>query len=179
MRRHLERLLGRNRSAVASFQSAALAIPADAWHSPIATGKWSAAQHVEHIARAYDAAVRDLVDGAPMRLIGTPRQRRLWRLLGLSAVRFLRRLPRGAPAPREIRPIGDSARSRTSLLAELDEHVRAFEVAVESNAANRSRGFVHPYFGGLSMTDGLRVAIVHTRHHERALREMLAHSTGR
>jgi hypothetical protein len=175
----IERLLEKNRSAVASFEAAARAISGDGWQSPLAPGKWSPAQHVEHVARAYAAAVLDLIHHQPMRLIGTPRQRRWWRLVGLTAVRFFGRIPRGAPAPREIRPSEQASRERHELLAELDGHVRSFEDAVRTQATTNSTGFTHPYFGTLSVRDGVRLAAVHTRHHERALRTTVAHSAER
>lgn len=178
MASRIERLLEQNRVAVASFASAASAISASAWHVPIADGKWTPAQHVDHVARAYAAGVLDIVHDSPMRLIGSPRQRWWWRLLGLTLVRVLGRLPRGAPAPREIRPPERRDADRSQLLAELDGHVRSFEDAVQSNSSRGERGFTHPYFGRLTARDGIRLLAVHTRHHERALRGVLAHSAG-
>ncbi|HEY4306138.1 MAG TPA: DinB family protein [Gemmatimonadaceae bacterium] len=176
MNRKVEKLIEQNRSAAADFAAAARAIPEGAWTSPIASGKWSPAQHVEHVGRAYGAAVLDIVNDQPMRLIGTPRQRRWWRLIGLNMVRLFGRLPHGAPAPREIRPVERSTHDRSALLNELDEHVRSFENAV--GGANEQRGFMHPYFGALTLADGVRLIATHTRHHERALRAALAHSAG-
>jgi hypothetical protein len=177
--RRIEKRLEDNRSAVADFAATASVISEDAWHEPIAAGKWSPAQHVDHVARAYAAAVLEIEHGSPMRLIGSPRQRWWWRLLGLSLVRFFGRLPRGAPAPREIRPPQRSEASRPELLAELDEQVRAFEKAVRGTADLSGRGFTHPYFGSLNALDGIRLLAVHTRHHARALRPPVAHSAGR
>ncbi len=172
MDRHIERLLEKNRSAVASFESAARSIPADGWQSSVAPGKWTPAQHVEHVVLSYAAAVLDLVHETPMRLIGTPRQRRWWRFVGLNTVRWLGRIPRGAPAPREVRPTERANRDRPELLAELDGRVRSFEDAVRTQATADGRGFTHPYFGTLNMRDGIRLAAAHTRHHEKALREL-------
>jgi len=70
-------------------------------------------------------------------------------------------------------------RDQSQQLAELDERVRSFEDAVSAQAASNARGFTHPYFGLLNMRDGVRLAAVHTRHHERALRRSLAHSAGK
>ena len=178
LNRRIEKRLADNRSSVADFASTASAISADAWHVPLAAGKWSPAQHVDHVSRAYAAAVLDIEHDSPMRLIGSPRQRWWWRLLGLNLVRFLGRLPRGAPAPREIRPAERSDVGRPELLAELDERVRAFEKAVRTMGSPRERGFTHPYFGSLNALDGIRLLAVHTRHHERALRQSLTHSAG-
>ena len=113
----IEKRLTDNRSSVADFASTASSISDDAWHEPIATGKWTPAQHVDHVARAYAAAVLDIEHHTPMRLIGSPRQRWWWRLVGLNLVRFLGRLPHGAPAPREIRPPDRSDVDRLALLA--------------------------------------------------------------
>jgi hypothetical protein len=183
MDQRMERLLAQNRSAVRDFGTAASALSPEVWATPIAPGKWTPAQHVEHVGRAYAAAVDDLVHNAPMRLIGTPRQRRWWRLLGLTAVRLLGRLPHGAPAPREIRPSEERRADQPELLSELDERVRSFEEVVRTSATTNARGFTHPYFGALSLRDGVRLAAVHTRHHERALlgalRAAAAHSAGR
>lgn len=175
----IERLLDDNRAAVAELVAAARAIDEREWHRPIAEEKWSASQQVDHVARAYGAAVLDLREGKPMRMIGTARQRRWWRLAGLSMVRLLGRLPRGAPAPREIRPevIGD--RTTIEQLTELDERVREFEQAIRDCESTKERGgFTHPYFGVLSLRDGVRLLAVHTKHHARALRSAATISAG-
>jgi len=177
MTQRIDALLRKNRAAVADFAAAASAVAIDAWQTPLAAGKWSPAQHVDHVSRAYAAAVLEIVHDSPMRLIGSPAQRRRWRLIGLTLVRWLGRLPRGAPAPREIRPPERLDLGRPQLLAELDGHVRDFEVAIQSIASDGKRGFTHPYFGALSARDGVRLLAVHTRHHERALRAVLARSS--
>ena len=61
-------------------------------------------------------------------------------------------------------------KDKESLLAELWSHVSALEVAVaEASRRAEPARLTHPYFGELSLTDGVRFCAIHTRHHGRFL----------
>ncbi len=165
----LEGLLRDNRLAVDEVVRLADSINKREWTTPIAEGKWSRAQHIQHVSLAYEALVRDVRDNSHARLIGTPAKRFAWRLLGLTQVLWLKQLPRGATSPREIRP-PDASPVRAALLAELRERLATFEQVMRT-AWSRDAGHrvMHPYFGPITLRQAIVLAAVHTRHHAAAL----------
>jgi hypothetical protein len=166
----LESLLADNRAAVDELTRVAADIPRKDWARPLGEEKWSAAQHVQHIVLAYETMVRDIRHGQRAQLKGTANQRRLWRLVGLPQVLWMRRLPRGAPSPREMRP-SDSPPVRPALLAQLRDAVDDFDSAMRvAWRGTPGHRVLHPYFGEISLRQALVLAAVHTRHHIATLR---------
>jgi hypothetical protein len=165
----LDGLLATHRHAVDEFFSRAAQVTSARWDVPRAEGKWSPAQEVKHVILAYEAFTRDLRGGEPMRLVGTRMKRRLWRAVGLTSILWLKKLPRGARAPRESRP-PDGAMEQSGLLAELRARTDEFEAAYrEAIRATPAKQVTHPYFGTLSLRESLELCIVHTRHHAAVL----------
>lgn len=165
----LETLLADHRAAVCEFTEKAGALSAEGWLAPRAEGKWTPAQETRHLILAYEALLRDIVEGKPMRLRGTPWKRRLWRVIGLAHVRWRKRLPTGVMAVREVRPAWESAPS-DELLPLLRQRASEFEAAVARMLdEDPSRTFTHPLLGPLSMTHSLEFCAVHVRHHARFL----------
>jgi hypothetical protein len=163
----------RNHEAVDAFSIVVEDIPVNAWAARSSPERWTPAQQVNHVVLAYRAMIHDVRDGRHAQFIGTARQRRIWRLFGLSQVMFLGRLPPGAPAPREIRP-PDYSPDRTTMLRELRSALDDFERTMRSASRDRSRHRVaHPYFGWLSLRQAVRVCAVHTHHHAELLKRSL------
>lgn len=158
-----------HRRAVEEFGARAGDVGADCWNTPRAPGKWSPAQEVKHVVLAYEAFIRDLEGGEPMRLVGTPIKRALWRAIGLTSIVWLKKIPRGARAPRESRP-PETAMDQRALLAEFRERTARFEAIFrETWDRDPARRVVHPYFGFLDLADGMAMCTVHTRHHAAVL----------
>lgn len=158
-------LLADHGRAIREFCDKADALSAAAWLAPRAEGKWTPAQETRHLILAYEALVRDLVEGRTMRLRGTPWKRRLWRAIGLASIRWRRRLPVGVTAPREVRPPWEAA-PRDELLPLLQLRAAEFESAVaRALRDDPGRTFTHPMMGPLSLTHSLEFCVVHVRHH--------------
>jgi hypothetical protein len=169
--RVLDRLLTEHRAVVEEFARRAAAVAPEQWDVPRAAGKWSPAQQVKHVASAYELFVHELRGGQPARALGSPMQRRISRGVAKPLVFATGRLPGGVKAPREVRP-PEHPGTAEELLAELETRVGEFETVVREAAgrADQERVHVtHPYFGELSLVDGVRFCGIHTRHHARFL----------
>lgn len=154
-----------HRASIETFVDAASAVPDDAWERPLAPGKWSPAQVAEHLRLTYETVLRERSGGTGLRV------RSKWWLRPLLRFRILPMIlregvvPRGAKAPREIRP-GDGPFERAPLLAsirELGERAEASLAGVRDSDA----GFTHHVFGALPASKALRFATVHNNHHAR------------
>ena len=132
--------------------------------------KWSAAEVVEHLQRAYRGTAkgleRCLEKGAPM-ATGQTFQQKLFSF-GLINLGYF---PPGRKAPKHVIPTGeldlaavlDAARSD---LARLD--------AAAIKAREQFGGVKvmdHPLLGAFSVDQWLKFHLVHTRHHEKHIRE--------
>lgn len=165
----LDTLLATHAVAVDEFFTRAAQVSPARWGVPRLDGKWTPAQEVKHVALAYEAFTRDLRGGEPMQLVGSAMKRRLWRAIGLTSILWLKKLPRGARAPREVRP-PDGALDQEAALAEFRRRTTEFEAAFrEAFRSAPGKRVTHPYFGTLSLMDALQMAIVHTRHHSAVL----------
>jgi hypothetical protein len=163
-------LIADNRAAMDEFITVLSAVPERDWTKPSGEGRWSPAHHGMHIALAFEAFVRDARGGTPARLLGTPLKRRMWRLVGLSQVMWLARLPGGVKAPREVRP-PDVPADRATVLDDLRARLRDFEAAANEVAVS-GRRLTHPYFGAISLREAMVLCAVHTRHHAALVRRM-------
>jgi hypothetical protein len=124
---------------------------------------------VNHVVLVYESAVGDVRDGRSVRLIGTSRQRRHWRWLGLTQILWLDRLPTGAPSPHEFLPPAES-QERNALTERLHAATNEFDSAMRQAWVKHPRHRVlHPYFGAVSLRQAIRICDVHTRHHSAAL----------
>ena len=165
----LDQLLADNHAAVDAFITTAEGVPRRQWTQPLAEEKWSPAQHVHHVALAYEAMARDVSGGERAKLIGTPFKRRLWRLGGLTQILWRRKLPSGATSPREMRP-PETSPVPAALFAQLRHAVESFDSALRTAWVGCPNHKVqHPYFGDISLRQALVLIAVHTRHHRAAI----------
>lgn len=162
----LVELLREHSAAVREYVERAAAFPAERWQTPRAPGKWTPAQETRHLVLAYEHFVRDLRGERAIPLKGKWWQRRLWRFLFLGKI-LDGHFPKGARAPREIRP-PDESTDPPALAQELRQAAAHFEETVRdvSHSAPK-RGGNHPYFGKLSLAQVVRFSTAHTRHHLR------------
>jgi DinB superfamily len=166
----LDRLLASHRLAADELIAAAQHVAPERWGTPRGPGKWTPGQEVTHIILTCEAFARDLRGETQMRLVGTRWKRFLWRAIGLTSILHLRKLPKGARAPRESRP-PDAMADRASVLAALRTRVDEFEtVFAETWRVTPRKRLTHPYFGTLSLRQAIATSDVHLRHHAAFLR---------
>ena len=160
-------------AAVAELLSQINQVPPERWHTPRAENKWSPAEEALHVAVSYEFGLAAITQGKTMRLRISPLRARLSRWFILPVLIRTGRFPRGVPAPREVRPLGEEA-ATLSLPAAAERLRRAATEAIQAaQAADASRPpvfVVHAYFGPLRLLTALRVLTAHTRHHARNLR---------
>src|SRR5688572_31383601 len=90
--------------AAARLIESAKLVRADVWLAPHAPGKWSPAEIVEHLNATYDVLTRELEGGTGMKVLTKPWQRLLLRWTIYRKILRKGLFPKGARAPREIRP---------------------------------------------------------------------------
>jgi hypothetical protein len=133
------------------------------WHVAPQAGKWSPAEIAQHLVLAYEPPLAELEGGAgfAVRLPWWKRVVARRRFLpGILAGRF----PRGAPAPREIRPKTGAASPAEAARA-LRENAARFESRLVEAHALRPVRLTHAYFGKLTAPQILQLLAVHAAHH--------------
>jgi hypothetical protein len=163
-----EVLLSDHAAAVKQFREAARRWESSTWTQPLAPGKWSPAEVTSHVTEAYQTLRTELGGGAGMRLLGSPLQRWVLRRTLLPRLCRGKPFPPGVRAPRETRP-REVEEDLALALSKLDTLAMAFAQELTTQAAARKVRLTHAYFGSLSARQGLRLLIVHTRHHARQL----------
>ncbi len=153
-----------HRDAVNRFVAAVSALPAERWTEPAAPGKWSPAELTEHLSMTYDGVLRELAGGPGIRVRFTGLKLFMVRLVVMR--RFLGQgiVPPGVRAPKEVVPVSANP-DRTAALARFQSRAADFEREIGSRLADRKGRVTHPFFGRLTMAQGLRFAEVHLRHH--------------
>jgi hypothetical protein len=165
----LAALMDDHAAAVEEFFHRAAQVTSPRWDTPRADGKWTPAQEVLHVVLSYEAFTRELRGGAGMRPYGNRFKRLIWRAIGLTWILVRKKIPRGARAPREVRP-PDGPHDQAKLLADFRERTAEFEsVFRDAMASNPSKSVTHPYFGAVDLINAIKVVTVHTRHHAAVL----------
>lgn len=163
--RRLLVLLEDHQAAIQEFVNHANALSPDAWLVPRAEGKWTPAQEARHLILTYTAFTHDLTGEKVMVVRRAPWRLWLWRTIGLTQILWRRRIPVAVQAPRGARPEWE-ATPREALLAELHAHAARFDAVVAELWRSRpSQRMHHPFFGGLTLDQAIRLSSVHTRHH--------------
>jgi hypothetical protein len=164
----LDDALAANRDAATRFLATARQIPTEKWAEPVAPGKWSPAQIVDHVAVTTEAALRAIKGDTSMGSI--PRFLRVIpRALGFTPTLRKGKFPekqRGPAvfAPSRGHPAFDASAARLErALSALESHVRELAKA-------GTQEFEHSIFGRVSVVDYIRFGALHTEHHERQLR---------
>ena len=150
-------------AAVEAYAAAASSVKN--WSAEPKPGKWSAGQITAHLNLAFEAVLCEARGGPSMMLRTNAWQRLLLRYTIMRRLLKGGTFPFGARAPRETRP-PESCPDRETAIAEfrrLAAEVR-HELDTLHNARSKQR-FVHPYFGALTLADGLYVSARHIDHH--------------
>jgi hypothetical protein len=146
--------------------------PADLWHRVPAPGRWSAAALTLHVADAYRYGHEAASGGPGMRLLAPPLAAWVSRTVIFPVLLWLKRFPREAPAPTEVRP--DLTLAHTLTQAELVERLeREAGKAIATFQRPTATRVMHAYFGSLTPYQTLRLVTAHTRHHTSGLRDRL------
>ena len=132
--------------------------------------KWSVVEVVEHLTRAYSGTAkgfeRCLEKNAPL-ATGTSLKQRIRQFVVIDVGYF----PTGVEAPKHILPAGE-----LDLTAVLDA-VRRDLTRLDDAAIKAANNFGsvkildHPILGALTVDQWLKFHVVHTRHHEKQIRE--------
>lgn len=159
----------RHSRAVTEFLDAATSLPAEQWLLPVDDGKWTPAQITLHVVQSYEVMTRQLRTGEGLRVQTGWLLRQVLRLVVLRPIMWTRKLPKGAKAPKDLRP-GDTTIGRDEALERLRAIVAEFEGELYSRRQQRGLQMTHHIFGSVDALKGLDFIAVHTEHHGRQLR---------
>jgi len=153
-------------TAVATFLLTARRVPATLWNTQRPGDKWSPAQIAEHVRLSYLAINRELAGGQGLRLRTSFWLRPILRIVYLRKLLRTGIVPKGARAPREIRP-DTGPFDRETTLTGIGEAAAVFEERLA--AIKRGQALTHHVFGRLDGQRAWRFMTVHTEHHRRQL----------
>lgn len=132
--------------------------------------QWSAVEVVEHLQRAYSGTAkgleRCLENGAPLATGQTFTQKVVsFVLIDLGY------FPPGRQAPKQVIPAGDA--DLNTVLAAVRRDLGRLDAAAAKAREKFGRAKVvdHPVLGAFTVDQWLKFHLVHTRHHEKHIRE--------
>jgi hypothetical protein len=150
------------RASVAELMAASERSAGPNWTKPSGPGKWSPAQIVEHVARAFETSA-DVAAGKPSMFPTMPRIVR-----PLARVAFFNRTLKSGKFPKaKTNPAMNPERGS----ATVDEaRVRLNDAVAKFDAASRAlvaqgRSMSHPIFGNVGVAEYAHFQAIHTRHH--------------
>ena len=139
-----------------------------AWH---AEGKWSSAEVLEHLARAFGGTAKAMQRALPL---ATPdcRAMTFGERLKIATVVHCGYFPPGRKSPEQVLPRGLPP---AEVLKSIRENLRSMDAAVaqcEGKFGNRRKMFPHPVLGPLNIAEWRKFHLVHTRHHMKQIERM-------
>ena len=159
----LDASLSANRQAAASFLSTARSVEVARWAQPIASGKWSPAQLADHVAIAYEVAVRALKGDPTMQ--SAPRfLRPIIRAVGFNSILKKGAFPDRTRGPKVFAPSTAHPAYEVSA-ARMEAAVASLESQTREMARAGQLAFEHPVFGQIGVAEYVRFSELHTRHH--------------
>ena len=157
--------------AVAEFVEAAHAIAAANWERKPDDAHWSPAQIAEHVRLTYEVVGEQFVGGPGLRVRTNWWTRLLLRWKFLDGILENGVLPKGALAPREVRP-GDGPFERDAVLSAIERAALVTEDRLVASWNDQRAVMTHHVFGRLEPPQGARLVTVHTAHHAAQLRQL-------
>jgi hypothetical protein len=163
----LDDAIAANRDAAKTFLSTARAVAKEKWAQPVAPGKWSPAQIVEHVAVSTEIALKAIrgdkgLGSFPRLLRPIPRAMVFNSTLKKGAFPDRMRGPAIFAPSKDHVPYEQSAARLERAIADLENHTR--------DAAKAGKDvFEHGFFGRLKVADYVHFNGLHTRHHEQQL----------
>ncbi|HEY0592353.1 MAG TPA: DinB family protein [Thermoanaerobaculia bacterium] len=155
--------------AVDDLLAVASRIPEERWKAPRAEGKWSPAETLEHLAISYDVLLGELETGVGMRVVTSAWQRLLLRVTMVPRILRHGAFPRGARAPREVRPQMPASEQPGAIAAFREKADRFASTVAGTRAARPGARLTHAYFGRSSLAHALAFTARHLEHHRRQL----------
>ena len=169
MNSRLEHLKQGLESAVAGMSSEQLS-----WHL---TGKWCAAEVLEHLYLTYTGTIkgleRVLTTGKPLATRASVTHRTLtFVVVGLGY------MPAGRKTPEVAKPRGLPAEQVRNEIGAKLVAMDAIIARCEARFGRRVKVLDHPILGPLTATQWRKLHLVHGRHHHKQLLRLRDHSTG-
>lgn len=163
----LEDAIAANREAATKFLSTARTVAKEEWAAPIAPGKWSPAQIVDHVATSTEVALKAIkgdksVGSFPRIFRAIPREMVFNSTIKKGAFPGKMRGPAIFAPSREHASLDASAERLERAIADLEAHVRDLAKAGKDT-------FEHGFFGRVKVADYIRFNGLHTDHHEQQL----------
>ena len=155
--------------AVVELVEAARAISDVRWERNPDHTHWSPAQIAEHVRMTYAVVGAQFAGGPGLRVRTTWWMRLLLRWRFLSGILEHGVFPKGAKAPREVRP-GNGPFDRETVLASLERAAADTENRLVARWTDPKCVMTHHVFGKLRPPQGARLVTVHTAHHAAQLR---------
>ncbi len=163
----IEKVIAENRKATEHFLATARNVAKAKWEQPVAEGKWSPAQIVDHIAVTTEVALK-AINGDPSMGSIPKFLRFIPRKLGFDPTIKKGRFPEKQRGPAIFAPSKDHPAYETSA-TKLERAMVALETHVRNLMAHNQHSFEHTFFGHVSIADYIRFGTLHTEHHERQL----------
>lgn len=139
-----------------------------AWH---AQGKWSSAEVLEHLARAFGGTAKGM-----QRAVALPmpecRAMTFAERLAIAVVVHCGYFPPGRKSPEQVVPRGLPPADAVKLIR---ENLQAMDAAItqcEQKFGSTRKMFVHPVLGPLNISEWRKFHLVHTRHHMKQIVRM-------
>jgi hypothetical protein len=163
----IEDVIAENQKATQQCLETARKVPPEKWEQPVAPGKWSPAQIVDHIAVTTEVALKAIKGDPSMGSI--PKFLRfLPRKLGFDPTIKKGRFPEKQRGPAVFAP-STGHPSYEASIEKLNRAIAALETHVNAVMAKGEHSFEHSFFGRVSIPDYIRFGTLHTQHHERQL----------
>ena len=163
----IEDVIAENQKAVAQFLATARNVPPEKWEQPVAAGKWTPAQIVDHIAVTTEVALK-AINGDPAMGSIPKFLRFIPRKLGFDPTIKKGRFPEKQRGPAVFAP-STANPSYEASVEKLNRALAALETHVRGVMAKGQHSFEHSFFGRVSIPDYIRFGTLHVQHHERQL----------
>jgi hypothetical protein len=163
----IEDVIAENRKATEQFLATARNVPKEKWAQPVAPGKWSPAQIVDHVAVTTEVALK-AINGDPSMGSIPKFLRFIPRKLGFAPTIKKGRFPEKQRGPAIFAP-STGQPSYEASVEKLNRAIVALETHVRTLIAANQHSFEHTFFGRVSIPDYIRFGTLHTQHHERQL----------
>ena len=163
----LDDAIAANREAAQKFLSTARTVAKEKWAAPVAPGKWSPAQILDHVAVTAEVSLKAIKGDASMGSI--PRFLRfIPRVFGFNPTIKKGRFPEKQRGPAIFAP-STGHPSYEAGAARLESAVSALEQHTRDLAKAGTLAFEHSFFGAVTIADYVCFNALHTTHHEEQL----------
>ena len=163
----LEDAIAENREAATRLLATARGVAKEKWAQPVAPGKWSPAQILDHVAAATEVALKAIKGDTSMGSI--PRFLRfIPRTFGFNATIKKGKFPEKQRGPAAFAPSTGHPSYEAGKLR-LENALTALEQHTRELAKAGTHSFEHSFFGRVTVADYVRFGALHMVHHEKQL----------